>query len=562
MPEHLTDAVLLRALTATGAGAATIDAKLDLLARHRSSADDAGHRIDALLLEELASRAERLDLLTKAQSELREAQQGLRGLIEKLLEPPLREATFCDTVTVAGEELAAVVHDQARGLVRAGEGVPLSALSAGDVVYLTQAANVIVARGERRAASGEIAAIERLAGDDRLIIRRHGEEMVVLRSASLRGVAVRSGDPVIIDVASRLALELLAPSRTQRWLLRELPAAARNDLVGPGRARDRILSRFVTSVARPEMAALYGIDGQRSLLLYGPPGCGKTTMMRIIASELGRVAGEKCRVAVVNGAELESPWVGETQQNVHALFRELAACSGPKLLFLDEVDAIGRIRGGMASHHGDKFLSAWLTELDGLRGQQGLAIIAATNRRDLVDPALLERLSAMELHVPRPRMAAAREMLRLNLPDDVPVSPNGAAAAGSRELMIEAAATRLYAPNADNSLARLRFRDGRERIVAARDLMSGRVCRQICLAARAAAFERHAGGGEPGVRIDDIEEAVSDALERMATLLTPRNVRSHLHDLPDDVDVLAVDRIRGRVRAERYRSDLPATVPA
>jgi SpoVK/Ycf46/Vps4 family AAA+-type ATPase len=224
------------------------------------------------------------------------------------------------------------------------------------------------------------------------------------------------------------------------------------------------------------------------------------------------------------------------------------------LLFLDEVDAIGRLRGGMSGQHSDKFLSAWLTELDGLRSQRGLAIVAATNRRDLIDPALLERLSGIELNVPRPGMTAARDIFRVHLPANRPVAPNGPLAGDARTEMINVAVTRLYAPNADNQLARLRLRDGHERIVAARDLMSGRVIRQICDAACDAAFERHDTGRGIGVCLDDIEEAVSDALDRMASLLTPRNVRSHIHDLPDDADVIAVERLTRRLRPSGYRA--------
>jgi len=256
---------------------------------------------------------------------------------------------------------------------------------------------------------------------------------------------------------------------------------------------------------------------------------------------------------MVNGAELESPWVGETQANIRRLFRELGDYEGPKLVFLDEVDAIGRIRGGVVGHHSDKFLSSWLTELEGMRRHEDLAVVAATNRKDLIDPALLERLSGLELFVPRPGMDAAREIFGIHLPSALPYSPNGAAADASREEMIETAVELLYAPNSGNDVAVLRFRDGRQRTVSARELASGRVIEQTCVAARESAFHRHAEGGEPGVRIEDIQEAVAATIDRLKSVLTPKNVRSYLGDVPQDVDVVAVDPVRRRIQPRRYR---------
>jgi len=554
MPMRPSDVILLRALSAAGEDDPGMELKMRRLAEERARSETAARDVDRLLIEELTARGLRLVELQHAHAELRNIQDELRATIEKLLAPPFREAIFWGDAEVADEPLAIVLQENTRRLVRTADDVPLETLVPGDTVYMTHSGNVVIADGAPPLASGEIAVVEGVQADGRLVIRRHGEEMVVLRAGRLRGVQVQPGDRVTLDSSKSVALEVLAPVRTERWTVREAPDVPRTRFAGLNAERDRILSRFVRTVIKPELAALYGVDTQRSLLLYGPPGCGKTTLMHIIASELGRAAGQPCRFAAINGAELESPWVGETQQNIHALFRELAAVPGPRLLFLDEVDAIGRIRGGVSGQHSDKFLSAWLTELDGLRGQRGLAIVAATNRRDLIDPAMLERLSAVELNVPRPGMAAARDIFRVHLPEHVPVFPNGAEAAESRAELINLAVTRLYAPNADNHLARLRFRDGHERAVAARDLMSGRVIHQICQTACDAACARHDAGLADGVRVEDIEDAVSDALDRMATLLSPRNVRSHIHDLPDDADVLAVERVQRRLRPARYRA--------
>ncbi len=540
----LTDSQILSAISATGESDPGPDAKLRLIAQQRALSSDPV-RLDRVFIAALTEWRSRFE-------EVRESQEALRAMIEELTAPPLREGMFCGRAVVAGETLGIVVSEQARRFVRAGPDIALEAFQPGDRVVLTQSGSAIVARGTDAGLRGAVGTIERLAGRH-LVVRQHGEETLVGRAGALADVELRAGDQVLWDVASGIALAVMPPVEDARWLLEELPDIERGQLAGLGAAPDRIIARFVMRVLHPELAREYGIDDARSLLLHGPPGCGKTTMMRVIAAELGRASGTRCKVAVVNGADLESPWVGETQANVRALFRRLdAAGDAPCLLFIDEVEAIGRTRGSFAGHHSDKFLSTWLAQLDGVRGRRNLAVVVATNRKDLVDPALLERLSSMELFVPRPDMAAAREIFRVHLRNEFPVHDDGAGEAAARTALIDVAVLGLYAPNAPGTeVARLRFRDNRERVVAARDLMSGRLIQQICRNARDAAFDRNAAGGTRGVRVEDMEAAVGDALDRLATVLTVRNARDHLADLPDDVDVVSVERIRRRGRRDR-----------
>ena len=139
--------------------------------------------------------------------------------------------------------------------------------------------------------------------------------------------------------------------------------------------------------------------------------------------------------------------------------------------------------------------------------------------------------------------------------ESLPYSPNGSAATTTRDDIIDTAVSRFYSPNAENELCVLKFRDGKTRTVAARDLASGRIFEQVCRAARRAAFLRDARGGEAGVRMTDIEEAVSDAFERLATMLSPRNAHAYLDDLPQDVDVVSVEPIKRKLsHPHRYLS--------
>jgi SpoVK/Ycf46/Vps4 family AAA+-type ATPase len=197
-------------------------------------------------------------------------------------------------------------------------------------------------------------------------------------------------------------------------------------------------------------------------------------------------------------------------------------------------------------------LSTWLTQLDGLTSGDGIAVISATNRKDLLDQAMLDRLSSMEFHIGRPRLSAAREIFAVHLPETLPYRVNGMDARAVRQQLIDTAVDRLYSPNAGNDVATLRFRDGTSRTVGAHELISGRLISQMASAARISAFQRHATRGEPGLAAADIHDAVSDVLDRLASTLTIRNARDYLSDLPQDVDLVAVDSHRRKVRRDRW----------
>jgi SpoVK/Ycf46/Vps4 family AAA+-type ATPase len=288
--------------------------------------------------------------------------------------------------------------------------------------------------------------------------------------------------------------------------------------------------------------------------MEGAPGCGKTLMARVGVAEVSRISGKQSRFGVVKPGEWEDPFVGVTQANIRGAFRalrEAADDTGFAVLFLDEIESVGRIRGSAVGHHSDKFLAALLAELDGFADRSDVAVIAATNRKGLCDPALLERFDT-HIHVGRPDMRGAREILDIHLHGSAPYSPNGDAAPATRQEMIEHAISRLFSPNAENEICVIRFRDGKSRTVTARELVSGRLIQQICQAAQKSAFLRDVTCGEPGLRLEDMEEAVSGALERLSTTLDRQNAHHYLADLPQDVDVVAVEPVVRRTR-QRHR---------
>jgi proteasome-associated ATPase len=534
---------------------AHLEARLALIGPRRKESRETNEALDRFLVERCAQLTARNASLETQLNDVNAIQAELRVMLDQAMSAPWFPGVFLRSVETTGGPLAEVFHGDGRRLVHLGNGVNGDDLTAGQVVYLGQERNAVldVAPGQLPEA-GEIATVERMLDDGRALLRDRDAQVLVHTAQALRDADVAPGDSVRWSRELALALEPVEASAPSELFVSEhISAQPAQRLGGLAREIEQIISLFTQSIAQPEVATRYGLTGGNTLLLHGPPGNGKTSIARIVGSALAAATGEQCRFASVKGAQLESPWVGTTQQNVRELFRELSRDARPTVLFLDEVDAMGRNRGGLGGHHSDKFLSAWLTEIDGLERRHGsLGIIASSNRKDLIDQALLERLSGMELFIGRPSLETAREIFAIHLLPTLPYGPNGAEAERTREDIIETAVGTLYSPNADNAIAELRFRDGSARTIAAREILSGRAIEQICVHARRDAFRRHTEGGTRGVRVEDMQAAVAHTLDRLASTLSPGNASALLSDLPQDVDVVAVKPVRRKVAAHRY----------
>jgi SpoVK/Ycf46/Vps4 family AAA+-type ATPase len=225
-------------------------------------------------------------------------------------------------------------------------------------------------------------------------------------------------------------------------------------------------------------------------------------------------------------------------------------------MFWDEIDAVGGHRGESVQRIDDRMLNCFMAELNGLEDRGNIIILAATNRRDALDPALVRpgRLGDLVLYFPQPNRQAARAILSRHMPADIPYAANGEGPAAAREALLDLAVGQIFAQNSDTELANVTLRDGKQRLVRAADLVSGAQLESIAQAAMERACVRETEGGPEGLTPADMSDAIADFFLVTPRGLTPRNARNYLRDLPQDVDVVRVDLVERKVsHPHRYR---------
>ncbi len=222
----------------------------------------------------------------------------------------------------------------------------------------------------------------------------------------------------------------------------------------------------------------------------------------------------------------------------------------PVIIFIDEVDSIGSVRGEGINKIDDKIQACVISELDGLEDRGNVLVMAATNRADSLDPAMIRagRLGDLILEIPPPNRKGAHAVLSCYLPADIPYASSHGGQASAREELLQLAVGQLFAENGDTELAHLTLRDGKRRLIRAADLLNGASLQSIALSALERAVLRDDDGGPAGVSAADLSAAISDYLVAAAKPLTPRNARIYIQDLPQDVDVTSVDLVERRVK--------------
>jgi proteasome-associated ATPase len=517
----------------------------------RGQSPEVNREIDMMLLD-------RMRHLHRGMAEIQARQDELRAVIEKLGAPPYHPAIYLGTMETARGTVAVVHHGNAHRFVSVSDSCDISSLSRGDGVLLTNELNCLLERApDPSLACGETAVFDRFVSADRAVLRSRDEETVACLSGPLSEIGLRTGDIVRWDRGAGLAFERIPSSNESSFFLEHTPQETFADIGGLDDRIEKICTVIRLQMEHPDLSRKYRLPPKRSILLVGPPGTGKTMLARALANWVATLAPSgRSRFMSIKPGEMNSMWYGQSEAIIRQTFhaaREAGVTDPdvPVVLFFDEVDSIGAARGGALGHIDDKVLEAFMVELEGLQDRGNVLVVAATNRRDLLDSALVRpgRLGDLEIRVPRPGVEEAREILRKYLRSDMPYAANGNGGDPDleRAAIVDATVSRIFAQNGESDVATVVFRDGKQRTVQMKDIVSGAVIKKLARDASEAACVREGSTGEPGIRLEDMLTTLAAEMEMAALSLTPANCRSQLENLPQDVDIVRVDPVRRRV---------------
>jgi proteasome-associated ATPase len=529
------------------------DRKLQLAKAIRSHSARSGDRLDEFLVDTVGR-------LKRGLERARESQRELRQVLDKLTAAPWYPAIYLGPVSLDAGPAASVMlgNGSASRVVGFAQGISPDAFEVGDEVLLGSEMNVVMAKSPRRVLNGgETASFDRRTSEGRAVLRSRDEEHVVTLSAGLRAETLRPGDVVKWNRHAFVALEKIDGASESGLFVSETPSESFEDIGGLTQQIAKLQRQFLLHLERPDIARKYGNKRLGAVLLVGPPGTGKTMLARALANWLGRVSPSgRARFMNIKPGSLHSSYYAQSEANYRAAFqaaREEGARDPrvPVVMFFDEIDSIGAARDHSLMRFDDRVLNAFMAELDGFDARGNVLVVAATNRLELLDPALERpgRLGDLILEVPRPNRRAAVDILSKHIGNGVPLLDSGP---GGRDELLDAAVSRVFSPNAGSELAVITLRDGRQSKLSARDLVSGAHIANIARTALERAALREWEGGEPGLSLEDVLTAVDEEFRKAARVLTPANCRHYLKGLPDGVDVVRIESTVERAPTHRY----------
>ncbi len=453
------------------------------------------------------------DRLTKYLTEVRSQLSLLKDKVAGLATPP---STYGHILAVHLNRSADIMHGGRKMRVAIGPEVPFRQLTPGDEVRVNDAL-AIVERIENTPHIGTVVTVHETLSDHRVaVVVNEAEQRVVMRAEGLRGIKLRQGDLVLLDGRSGFIHEVVPRAEVEELQLEDVPDISYDDIGGLSGQIEQIRDAVELPYLHPELFREHQLRPPKGVLLFGPPGCGKTLIAKAVAASLARQTAElrgdaetKSYFLNVKGPELLNKYVGETERQIRVVFaraREHADSGCPVIIFFDEMDSLFRTRGsGKSSDVETTIVPQLLAEIDGVERLDNVIIIGASNREDMIDPAILRpgRLDA-KICIARPDEEAARDIFSKYLTPDLPLDEEEVAAhGGDREAtvrsMIATVAEAMYADRPENRFLRITYASGVQEEFDYADFASGAMIQNVVDRAKRAAIKQLISGGPRGL---------------------------------------------------------------
>jgi proteasome-associated ATPase len=471
---------------------------------------------------------------------LREARDQIVALkeeVDRLAQPPAGFGVFLQ----ANDDGTADIFTGGRKLrVNVSPAVELDELRRGQELMLNEALNVVEAMLFERV--GDIVTLKEVLedGERALVIGHTDEERVVRLAEPLLDGALRAGDALLLEPRSGYVYERVPKSEVEELVLEEVPDIDYRQIGGLGNQIEQIRDAVELPYLHADLFKEYALRPPKGVLLYGPPGCGKTLIAKAVANSLAKKVAEvtgqpqgKSYFLNIKGPELLNKYVGETERQIRLVFqraREKASEGTPVIVFFDEMESLFRTRGsGVSSDVENTIVPQLLAEIDGVEGLENVIVIGASNREDMIDPAILRpgRLD-VKIKIERPDAEAAKDIFSKYLVDTLPLhsedlSEHGSSPAATVDAMIQSVVERMYSETEENRFLEVTYANGDKEVLYFKDFNSGAMIQNIVDRAKKMAIKDFLDHDARGLRVSHLLAACVDEFKENEDLPNTTN---------------------------------------